>query len=133
MSRYTISYLDHPNRELLNQYVARLGLKPAGGDVGARFEHSAQVTGQLQSYLAKLEADGRKLPKKCGEISFATVAREAGINFSTLKMPGHKNRKLVEEAASRLGMESRRVVRTGPLVLSELLDLLVANTKRKQT
>ena len=131
--RGTISYLDHPNRKLLDQYVSRLGLKPVGGDVGARFEHSARVTGLLQSYLAQLEANGRKLPKQNGEISFATVAREAGMNFSTLKIPGHKNRKLVEEAAARLGLESRRVVRAGPLALSELCDLLVARAKGKQT
>lgn len=125
VARYTISYLDHPNRKLLDQFVSKLGLEIQGGAVGSNFENSDHITGKIESYLNRLSAEGRKLPRKKNGVCFKAVAREAGVCVSTLKIPGHKNRILVEKAVEKLGLETRRSTRKGPLLLIELRDILI--------
>jgi hypothetical protein len=125
VARYTISYLEHPNRKLLDQFVSRLGLEVQGGAVGSWFEYSDRITGKIESYLNCLSAEGRKLPRKKNGVCFKAVAREAGVGVSTLKMRGHKNRILVEKAVGKLGLETRRSTRKGPLLLIELRDILI--------
>jgi hypothetical protein len=85
----------------------------------------------INSYLKSLEAQGLKLPrhpKHCGELFWEQVGAESGVAFKSLVSKKHSQvesdkiclRDMVEEAASRIGME----VRIAPLSTESLVTPL---------